>query len=57
MRIEITRDADHRVAPAVVQAFKAGSVVNVPKDTAEALIAQGAAKPAAPAAPTAHTED
>ncbi|MBN8292807.1 hypothetical protein JI664_12605 [Rhodobacter sp. NTK016B] len=38
------RDADFRYAPAVVQSFKAGSVVNIPRATAQTLIASGAAK-------------
>lgn len=45
MKVKILRDIDHRLNPAVIQAFRAGSTVNVPRNTAEALIAAGAAQP------------
>jgi len=45
MKVQILRDADYRLAPSRVQAFRAGSVVNIPRATAQALIASGAAKP------------
>lgn len=44
MKIRVLRNYDHRLKPAVIQAFRAGTVVNVPRDTAEALIAAGAAQ-------------
>lgn len=50
MRVEILRDADHRVAPAVVQAFKAGTILCLPQKTAQSLIAAGAAKRVKPIA-------
>lgn len=43
MKIEILKDHDHRISPGLVQAFKAGSVVDVPRATAQALIAAGSA--------------
>ena len=43
MKIRIVRDVDHRPKPADIQAFRAGTTVNVPRNTAEALIASGAA--------------
>lgn len=45
MKIRVTRDYDHRLAAARIQAFRVGQVPNVPKKTAEALIAAGAAEP------------
>lgn len=45
MKIKILRDYDHRLKPTAIQAFRAGSTVNVPRNTAEALIAAGAAQP------------
>lgn len=45
MKITVLRAVDYRVRPACVQAFKPGDV-DVPRPTAEALIAQGAAIPA-----------
>lgn len=44
MKVRIIIDADHRVKPAVIQAFRAGSEVTVPKKTAEALTARGSAE-------------
>lgn len=44
MKIQIIKPHDYRVRPAVIQAFRPG-VVNVPKTTAQALIAAGAALP------------
>lgn len=46
MWINIIVNADHRVTPARIQAFRAGTSANVPKKTAEALIARGVATPA-----------
>lgn len=46
MKVKILRDCDHRVQPAVIQAFKAGAVLDLPKTTAEGLIAAGNATPA-----------
>ena len=45
MKLRILRDYDHRLKPTVIQAFRAGSDVSVPRNTAEALIAAGAAQP------------
>lgn len=44
MKVRMLRDHDHRISPAVVQAFKAETEVDVPKATAEALIGAGAAE-------------
>lgn len=41
MKVKILRDCDHRVQPAVTQAFKADTVLDLPKTTADALIAAG----------------
>lgn len=46
MKIKVLKNDDHRLAPAIVQHFRAGSVVSVPKKTADALIARGSAQPA-----------
>lgn len=46
MRIKILKDHDYRLAPARIQAFKAGTEPNVPKKTAEDLIEIGVAKEA-----------
>ena len=48
MKIRIIKDVDHRVKPAVIQAFRAGGEHNLPKATAEALIASGSATPVIP---------
>lgn len=48
MQIEILEDAHHRLSSAISQAFAAKSVVNVPRATAEALIARGKARPVPP---------
>ena len=45
MWVKITKDVDHRVRPVVIQAFRAGGEHNLPKATAEALIASGSATP------------
>ncbi len=45
MKIDVLKNHDHRLAPARIQAFRAGQQVSVPKKTAEQLIAAGAAKP------------
>lgn len=45
MKIEVLRPVDYRIAPAVIQAFPVG-FHDVPKATADALIASGAAIPA-----------
>ncbi len=45
MRVRIIKDDDHRLKPAVIQAFRAGGEHNLPKATAEALIARGSATP------------
>ncbi len=44
MKVRIMKDDDYRVKPAVIQVFRAGSEVTVPKKTAEALIARGSAQ-------------
>ena len=41
MKVQILRDCDHRVQPAVIQSFKADTTVDLPKATADALIARG----------------
>lgn len=46
MKVKILRDCDHRVQPAVIQAFRANTIEDLPKTTAEALIAAGHATPA-----------
>lgn len=38
------KDYDHRLAPARIQAFRAGTEPNVPRGTARKLIAAGAAE-------------
>lgn len=43
MRIKMTMNYDHRLKPAVVQAFRAGREYSVPKKTALAAIKAGAA--------------
>ena len=48
MKVRIIKNDDHRVKPAVIQSFRAGSEVTVPKKTAEALIARGSAEPISP---------
>ena len=48
MKIRIIKDVDHRVKPAVIQAFRAGGEHNLPKATAEALISSGSATPVIP---------
>ena len=50
MRLRILKDHDYRQAPARIQAFRAGTEVNVPKAVAAALVAAGAAQPIDPAA-------
>lgn len=45
MKLKITKNMDYRVSPAVIQAFRAGTDVEVPKKTADALIKAGAATP------------
>lgn len=45
MKVRIIKDCDYRVLPAVIQAFRAGSELNLPKATADALIARGSATP------------
>lgn len=45
MKIRIIKNYDYRHKPAVIQAFRVGQNVNVPKKTAEALISAGAAIP------------
>ena len=44
MKLKILKNYDHRLSPAVTQAFKAGSEVDVPKKTAAILIEEGAAE-------------
>lgn len=44
MRIKVLRDYDYRHRPAVIQAFRAGTTPNIPKKTAEKLIALGVAE-------------
>ena len=44
MKIRILEDAHHRLSSGRSQAFRARTEVNVPKATAEALIARGVAK-------------
>ncbi len=39
MRVKLLRDHDNRVKPSVVQAFKKGRSYDLPKPTAEKLIA------------------
>ena len=43
--MKIIKNVDHRIKPAVIQAFRAGGEHNLPKATAEALIASGSATP------------
>lgn len=45
MKIRMLKDADHRVRPAVWQAFRAGKIYSVPRQTGEALIRREAAIP------------
>lgn len=56
MKVKILRDHDHRISPAVVQAFKAGTEDDVPKSTADALIKAGAAEAIGKTTPTADKE-
>ena len=44
MKIKILTDTHHRVSSAISQGFKAGGEPNLPKSTAEALIAKGDAE-------------
>ena len=44
MKITIIKDHDYRHKPAVIQAFRAGQQVDVPKKVADDLIKTGAAK-------------
>jgi hypothetical protein len=44
VKIRVLKDYDHKIAPARIQAFRAGSVVNVPRPTAGQMIAAGAAE-------------
>ncbi len=48
MKLKILKNYDHRLSPAVTQAFKSGSDVDVPKRTAESLIERGAAEVVTP---------
>lgn len=50
--VRILRDHDHKIAPALVLAFKAGTEPEVDPAVAEALFDAGAAEPL-----TAQTED
>ncbi|VCU58273.1 hypothetical protein EPIB1_1171 [Tritonibacter mobilis] len=43
MKIKILTDADHRISSARSQRFRAGSEINLPKDTAMKLIEEGKA--------------
>lgn len=43
MKVRIIKDDDHRIKPAVFQAFREGAELNLPKATAKALIARGSA--------------
>lgn len=54
MKIRILRSHDHRLKPAVIQAFRAGQTVNVPKKTADALVAAGSAEPITAEKETSH---
>lgn len=45
MKLKILKDYDFRLKPTVMQAFRAGTEVEVPKQTAEALIKVGVADP------------
>lgn len=55
MKIEFLKDHDHRPVPAAVTAYKKGDVANLPKEVADKLIADKAARPVTntetPAAP------
>jgi len=44
MKIRILKNTHHRVSSAISQGFKAGGEPNLPKSTAEALIAKGDAE-------------
>ncbi|MBR9764144.1 MAG: hypothetical protein GYB53_11620 [Rhodobacteraceae bacterium] len=44
MKISILHDDHHRISSARSQNFHAGTTVNVPRSTAEALIARGSAE-------------
>lgn len=44
MKVKFLSDHNLRHKPAVVQAFKAGDVADLPEATAETLIAQGVAQ-------------
>lgn len=44
MRVNVLRDYDYRHRPAVIQAFRAGTTPNIPKETADELIALGVAE-------------
>lgn len=50
MKVRITKDRDHWLTPAKVQAFRKDTEVDVPKATADALIKAEAAEPIKPAA-------
>lgn len=51
MKISILRDDNHRISSAKSQNFHADTVVNVPRSTADALIARGSAEPFEPEDP------
>jgi len=44
MKIKIIKDYTHRIGPAAMQVFSAGSDVDVPSTTAEQLIKAGIAR-------------
>lgn len=44
MKVRILTDAHHRVSSGLSQAFREGSEPDVPKETADALIARGVAE-------------
>jgi uncharacterized protein YabE (DUF348 family) len=48
MKIRILTDAHHRISSGRSQSFKAGREINVPKATAEKLIADGKAEAVKP---------
>ncbi len=45
MWVRIIENADHRISSAKSQSFTAGSKLNLPRKTAEALIGRGKAEP------------
>ncbi len=44
MKLKIIKDYDHRVSPAIVQAYREGTEVTVPREIGAALLKAGVAR-------------